>query len=703
MKEGYINASFLKVIFTGAGGVGKTHAVCLLRGVPPPSYRESTDCVNKAVTLRVDASDDKKWEEIDVQKRMQIIAEGICAAKRDAEIIEQQPISTSSSPQNLPELITTFQQEVQQQPQTQPDQDLESQQTAQLHLISHIDPKPSIVLPSQPLETEFDLIKHIHEAVMSGEISGEIMGTKWVYAVDTGGQPPFHELLSAFIKGASVCAFVFKLSESLSHRPLVEYWVDGTNVGEPFEHPLSNRQILEQSIQTIQALPGLSNEYSESEYSVSPLLLVIGTHRDKQGECTETLKDKEKALHDILKTAECNFLYNQHDGVKQVVFDVNAKNPEQKDKDIASTLRSVIANRMPEPTKIPLRHYGLELELEHLATTKQVISMEECRAIGNRLNFDEEGLKAALRFLHRLNVLLYYPKVKEVERLVFCDPLILIKIVSKVVAHIRKGATKEWKESYERGLITIKQLNTGEFRNSFRSDISFTPKSLFKLFEHLLIVAVVRDQQFFMPCLLDETTDISRPNSDHCSPLTFQFRNKEGKPVYAPSGLFCALVAFLLSLKDRDSELCSWEFAESDDSDILYRNIIRFQSRSPPAYITLINYRTSFEVFVKCQPQFFHEHLPKIRSIILKGLEEVKKVRNFKHVDYNEAFMCKCSQATLHGHLAEIDIGAKMLICPYDFMKGGLLEMKELVWYGESPASKPSNAYSLVFIECPIW
>ena len=667
MKEGYINASFLKVIFTGAGGVGKTHTICLLRGVPPPSDRQSTDCANKAITLRVDAADDEKWEEIGVERRMKIIAEGICAAKDSAE---QQPAPAPSGPQKQPEPKN------------------ESQQTVQQQLHSHVDPQQSTLVSSQPLETELDLVKHIHEAVMSGEVSREVLETKWVYAVDTGGQPPFHELLSAFIKGASVCAFVFKLSESLKHRPPVEYWVDGTKIGQPFKHPLSNRQILEQSVQTIQALPVLSNEYSKNEYTTSPLLLVIGTHRDKQDECTETLEDKEKTLHDILKKSGCDFQYNKHSGVERVIFDVNAKNPEQKDKDIASTLRRVIANKMPKPTRIPLRHYGLELELERLATTKPVISMEECCAIGGRLNFDKEGLKAALRFLHRLNVLLYYPEVKEVEELIFCDPLVLIKIASKVVEHIRKGETKAWKDSGKRGLITIEQLNGSEFRCCFQSKI-FTAESLFKLFEHLLIVAMVKaNQQFFMPCLLDEltTTDLEkkRPHTPNCNPLAFQFR-KEGRSVYAPSGLFSALVAFLLSLKDRDLKLCSWVIPESSEN--LYRNIITFRSDSHPVHITLMDFHTSFEVFATCRLEFLPKHLPKIRSIILNGLEEVKKVRNFEHVDYKETFTCKCSKSENKPHFANIDIEEKCWCCPDDPMEGGCLELTELVWYGYFPAS----------------
>ena len=734
MKEGYVNASCLKVIFTGGSGVGKTHAFCLLCGADPPdpNCRQSTDCAKKAVTLRVDTTNDEKWEEIDLKKRQKIVAEGICAALESAKMKkkQQQPAPTHPQPESSPKPKLKPEQTAQQPPEVHPkpkpkqeesaqqppkvDPKLKPEETAQqppevgpkptpkpeqtAQRLPEVDPKPQLnmqksmtTLPSsQHLETELDLVKRIHEAILSGEVSGEVLGIKWVYAVDTGGQPPFHELLSAFIKGASVCAFVFKLSESLDHRPLVEYWLDGTEVGKPYEHPLSNRQILEQSIQTIEALPSISDECSKS-----PLLFVIGTHRDEQGKCTdETLEDKEAALHDIMEQSGCNFQYNRHIDAERVVFDVNAKDPEQRDKAIASTLRRVIANRMPKPKKIPLRYYGLELELEHLASTKGVISMEECRAIGDRLNFDEEELKVALRFLHRLNALLYYPEVKEAEELIFCDPLVLIKIASKVVAHIHQtkywleGATREWKDSYERGLITVKQLDTEEFRSCFQRDI-FTPKHLFVLFEHLLIVAMVneKDQQFFMPCLLDETTEIKRPISEHCSPLTFAF-HKEGKSVYAPSGLFSALVAFLLSPTNRDR---SWMIkADAESGDKVYQNIIKFHSRSPPADITLINFHTRFEVFVTCPPNSFHEYLPEIRNIIFEGLREAKNVRNFVHVHYIEAFICKC-KAKNKQHLAEIHVEKKRWSCPLDPCKEGPLEARELVWYGESPPSKSSN------------
>ena len=692
MKEGYVNARFLKIIFTGANGVGKTHAFRLLCGLDPPdpNHRQSTDCAKKAVTLRVDAANDEKWEEVDVEKRQKIIADSVCAAFEKAKIKQhQQPAPTQPLPESKSKLEPivdpqpTAEQIAQQQPEVDPKPKPKAKQIAQQKQQSQS------MTTLVPLETELDILKMIREAAMSGEVSGEVLGTKWVYAVDTGGQPPFLELLSAFIKGASVCAFVFKLSESLDHRPLVEYWVDGTEVGKPYKHPLNNRQILEQGIQTIQALPNLSEE------SKSPLMFVIGTHRDEQDKCTdETLDDKERILHDIMEQTGCNFRYYVHHGVERVIFDVNAKNPENRDKTVASTLRGVIANIMPEPKKIPLRYYGLELELELLATKKGVISMEECRAIRDRLKFDEKDLHFALRYLHSLNTLLYYPEVEEVKELVFCDPLILIKIVSMVVEHIHRiknrleGATKEWKDSCEKGLITIEQLNTEEFRSCFRRDI-FTVKNLFKLFEHLLIVAKVdeKDHQFFMPCLLDDATEINRPPSERCSPLTFEF-HEEGKPVYAPSGLFSALVAFLLSSRNRN---CCWIIkADAESGGKVSRNIIKFHSRFPPADITLINFHTSFEVFAACRLDHLHKYLPEIRSIIIKGLEEAKKVRNFEYVNYNEAFTCKCSKVENKRHLAEIHVEEKWWFCPDNPMEGGPLEATELVWYGEfkSPPSK---------------
>ena len=706
MKEGYVNASFLKVIFTGAGGVGKTHAFCLLCGADPPDpyYRQSTDCAKKAVTLRVNTANDEKWKELNLETRKKIIAESICAKK------QQQPAHTQPQPESEPkpepevdpQLKFTAEPIAQQQPEVDPTPKAKAEliaeqqhpkpkpkaeQTAQQHPEVDLNVRLKIREEQQsqsmttlvPLKSELDLLKVIHEAVISGEVSGEVLGTKWVYAVDTGGQPPFLELLSAFIKGTSVCIFVFKLSENLDHRPLVEYWVDGTKVGKPYEHPLSNKQILQQSLQTIQALPSLSNEQSNS-----PLLFVIGTHRDEQDKCTdETLEDKERILQDIIEQSGCNFQCYAHNGVERVVFDVNAKNPEEEDKTIASILRGVIADKMPEPRKIPLRHYGLELELEHLATTKGVISMEECRAIGDRLNFDENGLKAALRFLHSLNTLLYYPEVEEVKELVFCDPLILLNSISMVVArsHQLEGATEEWQNTFGRGLISIEQLSTEEFRSCFRSDI-FTPKDLFKLFEHLLIVAKVneKDQQFFMPCLLDETTEIERPISEYY--FTFEFR-REGKCAYAPSGLFSALVACLLSSANRD---CSWVIkADAESGGKVYRNTIKFHSCLPPADITLINFRTSFEVFAVDCPLMY---LPEIRSIILEGLKEAKKVRNFEHVDYNEActMPCKCPKAEIERHLAKINFEEKSWSCSLDHCTGGHLEATELVWYS---ASKP--------------
>jgi hypothetical protein len=111
-----------------------------------------------------------------------------------------------------------------------------------------------------------------------------------------------------------------------------------------------------------------------------------------------------------------------------------------------------------------------------------------------------------------------------------------------------------------------------------------------------------------------------------------------------------------------------------------------------------MNFHTHFEVFAICQPNVNHMYLPEIRKVINKGIVEVKKVRNFDHVNYNEAFTCKCSKAANKPHLAVIDIKGKRWCCPVDKSQGGPLEPTELVWFHNSPASKLSNTSSHILL-----
>ncbi len=82
----------------------------------------------------------------------------------------------------------------------------------------------------------------------------------------------------------SVALYILRLSDCLDDHPLVEYYKDNKPVGEDFKSHLSvldNFNYLAQSIQS---------------HSENCKLVCIGTHKDLQSECKETLSDKNKTL-----------------------------------------------------------------------------------------------------------------------------------------------------------------------------------------------------------------------------------------------------------------------------------------------------------------------------------------------------------------------------------------------------------------------
>ena len=91
----------------------------------------------------------------------------------------------------------------------------------------------------------------------------------WIHFIDSGGQPEFHDLLPLFIHDTSVVIFVFKLSERLDQKPIVEYYGSEGSLGEKYVSYLTHKEILEHSLKVLKVRQG-----------TCPTILVIGTHED---------------------------------------------------------------------------------------------------------------------------------------------------------------------------------------------------------------------------------------------------------------------------------------------------------------------------------------------------------------------------------------------------------------------------------------
>ena len=77
---------------------------------------------------------------------------------------------------------------------------------------------------------------------------GKLFSVTWIYLVDSGGQPQFHELLTAFVRNATLGIFVFNLSEQLDDKPEVKYYKNGQPCGESYKFPLGHKEIFQHCV-----------------------------------------------------------------------------------------------------------------------------------------------------------------------------------------------------------------------------------------------------------------------------------------------------------------------------------------------------------------------------------------------------------------------------------------------------------------------
>ena len=158
---------------------------------------------------------------------------------------------------------------------------------------------------------------------------GRLQDMTWVYLVDSGGQPQFQELLTAFFQNAVIGIFVHKLSERLDNHPHVQYFdKKGKECGMGYCSPLSNRDLFQHCSQTVQSLPYTTKQ------STCPRLAVVGTFRDEEILCTgESRNKKNQQLHEILCPILDSVLFRM--GIQEVIFPVIATSPNDEDKEIA--------------------------------------------------------------------------------------------------------------------------------------------------------------------------------------------------------------------------------------------------------------------------------------------------------------------------------------------------------------------------------
>ena len=275
-------------------------------------------------------------------------------------------------------------------------------------------PKPKLFSSPKP-DTPPDPTTQVYSKILQHLVKPEqdknnssienLFDAHWIYFIDSGGQPAFHDLIPLFAPHTT--AAIYK---------------KGKRVGPSEKAPATNMNTLKCMAQTIHT------QLHEGKLSA---FMTVGTHRDLEHECSEARKEKNPRIKEFLEPLFPDLVLCGDS--LEPLFALNTADPKEDDFKTASQLRQAIEDSAVEKKAVPIWWYILELILTAFSNQlkRKVLTFKECLAEAVKLNFSEQALKAALSYLHDLNLVLYYPKI--LPNTIFSDAQVPVAILTSLV------------------------------------------------------------------------------------------------------------------------------------------------------------------------------------------------------------------------------------------------------------------------------
>ena len=502
--------------------------------------------------------------------------------------------------------------------------------------------------------------------------------------LDSGGQPQFHEVVAAFSHNVSLVLVFIKLNERLDALCTNAFTdKEGKWFTERCPSLLTNEQMVVQFVHTMMCKPVAGSEGMHTRF------MVIGTHRDLMHECEETLAQKNKRLKKLLlPVLKENIIKNGND----IIFAVNAKNPNKDDEKCFDLIRQKVADLSGAlDVDTPIAFLVLLNDMNKYARDqrKKVVSVEECQAIVGRLKMERQSLEAALIFFNNMSVWMYMPSV--LPDVVFVDPQMPLDSINHIVQYsfwVGSGAIpglvasecQLWKE----GVVSSEMLKGEEFRGCFVRGL-FEAEDALKLFEKLYIIARLNEREFIMPAILHTVAekDVKKyapTPSEHVAPLFLHFHMSR-----IAKGVFCSTHTCMRSKY-------GWTTCYIIDDEgeevpaCLFRNAVRLQHPKKAIEITLIHALKHFEVHLYAPEADLPSICPEIRDMLVDAVDSAASAFRFKNSRAAVAFQCPCSP--LHVHTATPNEAHSNLVCTLTrkICPGGPTAAQR-VWLGPQTAS----------------
>ena len=699
MTRGHIDSAFALLIFVGVTGSGKSLFKLLVLGKPVPEFSPSTPLAEAAVRsmsmCQVAVDGGVEWEVVEPQNMMDMVAKTIKEKKyslKDSSRTETKDDNTGES-KNHP-LNST-------QPTFQPEQ--RKQKSVLVETQSQEAPHQEIMCEASRFSENFvDALKGIkidsqllQKSKSSKFMDRKLMDFDFIYLLDSGGQPPFREMLPHFVQQASAIVIMQKLNERLDFKPTIKYREEGGKVDKGYTSQLSNEQILYQYVQGVQSLKSK--------------VFIIGTHRDKEGECeNETREMKNEKLLNAFRPVlgRQMELYKLGDP-DQLIFPVDSTRRVTDDLVVVEEFRKrVIDKCMGEKKKIPLPWFILEQLLQLLAQKMEVkvLSIEECcEAAEQKLHMRRDFCETAIKYLGKLNIVFYRPKI--LPGVVFCNAQVILDKITELVRcnHSLRTRTSsdtastepscvqssEGLEMKEYGYITPEFLQKA-YPLHYRDNL-FTSSHFLQLLEGLLIAGRLESGKHFIPSLLpdlavEEIAKYHVTSPEHPAPLVIYYPKK-----WVPVGVMSSLVVYL-------QNICQWKPSEKHGKPIcLYHNCIQFKlPGGKPGNVVLIDSTKFLEIHVRPTLEVDPPLLHRIRDNIITGLKKAHKSLHYDSAEAKTGFLCSGDCGNKKAHLATLSDDKEIWVCSEDEDTGLKLDKRQSLWLKITNEGQHSNYDSLI-------
>ena len=500
--------------------------------------------------------------------------------------------------------------------------------------------------------------------------------------IDTGGQPEFHEILPLLLPGPALFLLFTNLEQKFNESYEIVYTQQDRMSSIRYTSNLTYKEMLLQLLTTI----GSMNLCSHNSRSIA---MILGTHADKITQEKLTLLEES-----ILGSEEIRMFIGRGllrctplENVSQCLFPLNnldgsPEEIQELQKIIGSTCQTYF-----QPEDIPTSWFFFYLALRNkYEVNPGYCSIEEATLLASGYNISHENINQVLLFIqHRFSTILFYPDIPSVCRLVICNPNVVFKPISHLIA-------ASFGDSLCDPLLIKEIRSSGQFSCDFfrrlsQFDSVITPASIVDILIHRNVLSEVYRSKnipvLFMPCLLQPDPDIGSVDVeqlDQLNPAPLVVNFYEG---FVPFGFFPALIVQLSH---------KWHLQNQTQQ---YRNHIFFiVDLRRLTVIELFLYANRIEVRVDCDSLMDKRKLcVKALSEMRESIEAVKMVVEYmKDIQIDFGFYCPQSlkewSKPHFAHCLELDRPDKMLCidASCNRKRCDLLD-KHKIWFSEHEVS----------------